>query len=121
MCVVALQVRAFSFAHAGLVAARHLHATLLAAVLGSPCAFFEQTPTGRGCGLTMFMAALQADSNHWMQFGCQYNMANASAGRILNRFSSDQAILDDSLPFILVRIVTAAYMQKAHRTKQICM
>ena len=44
--VSTLQVRAFSFAYAGLVAARHLHATLLAAVLGSPCAFFEQTPTG---------------------------------------------------------------------------
>lgn len=41
-----VQARAFSFAYAGLVAARHLHATLLAAVLGSPCAFFEQMPTG---------------------------------------------------------------------------
>jgi hypothetical protein len=44
--VCTVQVRAFSFAYAGLVAAKHLHATLLAAVLGSPCAFFEQTPTG---------------------------------------------------------------------------
>ena len=40
------QVRAFSFAYAGLVAAKHLHAALLAAVLGSPCTFFEQTSTG---------------------------------------------------------------------------
>ena len=46
---VPLQVRAFSFAYAGLVAARHLHARLLAAVLASPCAFFEQTPAGMGC------------------------------------------------------------------------
>eukprot|EP00887_Chlorella_sp_A99_P004434 scaffold30.g4434.t1 len=58
--------RAFSFAKGGLVAARRLHARLLAAVLAAPQGFFDATP----------------------------------AGRILNRFSSDTATVDDSLPFI---------------------
>lgn len=60
-------VRAFSFAYAGLTAAKQLHVQLLTAVIYRPCTFFEQTPSGR----------------------------------ILNRFSSDQATADDSLPFML--------------------
>ena len=65
--VVFVQVRAFSFASGGLVAAQRLHERLLAAVAAAPRAFFGATP----------------------------------AGRILNRFSSDTATADDSLPFIL--------------------
>jgi ATP-binding cassette, subfamily C (CFTR/MRP), member 10 len=61
------QVRAFSFATGGLVAARELHDQLLSAVLMAPTAFFDATPSGR----------------------------------LLNRFSSDTAAADDSLPFIL--------------------
>lgn len=65
--LVACQVRAFSFAKGGLVAARQMHTRLLAAVLAAPAAFFDATPPGR----------------------------------VLNRFSSDTAIADDSLPFIM--------------------
>ncbi|KAF8063051.1 ABCC13 [Scenedesmus sp. PABB004] len=60
--------RAFSFAAAGMAAARRTHAALLAAVLGAPLAFFDAT---------------------------------GGVGRVLNRFSSDTAIVDDSLPFTL--------------------
>lgn len=62
-----LQVRAFCFAAGGLTAAQRLHEALLGAVVRSPIAFFDTTPTGR----------------------------------VLNRFSSDQATADDSLPFIM--------------------
>jgi ATP-binding cassette subfamily C (CFTR/MRP) protein 10 len=65
--VAFVQVRAFSFASGGLVAAQRLHKRLLAAVAAAPTAFSGATP----------------------------------AGRILNRFSSDTATADDSLPFIL--------------------
>ena len=39
--------RAFSFAHAGLRAARNTHRLLLAAVLGAPMSFFDTVPAGR--------------------------------------------------------------------------
>ena len=42
-----LQVRAFSFAKGGLVAARALHQSLLTAVMALPAAFFDATPSGR--------------------------------------------------------------------------
>lgn len=38
--------RAFSFAYAGLVAARRLHQLLLSAVLAAPMLFFESTSAG---------------------------------------------------------------------------
>lgn len=38
--------RAFSFAYAGLVAARRLHKSLLVAVLAAPMLFFESTSAG---------------------------------------------------------------------------
>jgi ATP-binding cassette subfamily C (CFTR/MRP) protein 10 len=62
-----IQIRAFSFASGGLLAAQRLHERLLSAVCCAPCALFASTPSGR----------------------------------ILNRFSSDVATADDSLPFIL--------------------
>ena len=42
----ALQVRAFSFATAGLIAARELHARMLWAVLRAPIAWFDSVPSG---------------------------------------------------------------------------
>ncbi len=39
--------RAFSFAFAGMAAARSLHEQLLAAVLAAPVAFFDAQPLGR--------------------------------------------------------------------------
>lgn len=60
-------VRAFSFAKAGLSAARDMHSKLLTSVLYAPQAFLDCTPLGR----------------------------------LLNRFSSDTVVVDDSLPFIM--------------------
>ncbi len=37
-----MQVRAFSFAYAGLQAAYRIHSELLTSVLAAPCVFFEQ-------------------------------------------------------------------------------
>ena len=42
-----LQVRAFSFAKGGLVAAQEMHAALLQAVVRAPLSFFDRTPPGR--------------------------------------------------------------------------
>eukprot|EP00775_Hariotina_reticulata_P003522 gene3522-3792_t len=64
---LATLARAFTFAAAGMAAARKMHKRLLAAVLTAPLSFFDANP----------------------------------AGQILNRFSSDTSIVDDSLPFIL--------------------
>jgi len=58
--------RAFSFAYGCIIAAKHLHQSLLTSVLRAPMSFFEANPIGR----------------------------------IINRFSADQWIVDDSLPFI---------------------
>lgn len=41
-----MQVRAFSFAKGGLLAAATLHRQLLASVLAAPCSFFDSTPSG---------------------------------------------------------------------------
>lgn len=41
------QVRAFSFAKGGLVAAQRLHDQLVAALLRLPASFFDTTPPGR--------------------------------------------------------------------------
>ncbi len=40
------QVRAFSFAKGGLLAAAAMHRQLLASVLAAPCSFFDTTPSG---------------------------------------------------------------------------
>ena len=42
-----LQLRAFSFAKGGLVAAQEMHAALLHAVVRAPLSFFNRTPPGR--------------------------------------------------------------------------
>ena len=42
------QVRAFSFAKGGLLAAAAMHHQLLASVLAAPCSFFDTTPSGDG-------------------------------------------------------------------------
>jgi ATP-binding cassette, subfamily C (CFTR/MRP), member 10 len=61
-------IRAFSFAKGGMVAAKHMHATMLQAVVVATktTTFFHSTPHGQ----------------------------------IMNRFNSDTATVDDSLPFI---------------------
>ncbi len=45
VCLV--QLRAFSFAKGGLVAAQEMHAALLGAVVRAPLSFFNRTPPGR--------------------------------------------------------------------------
>jgi ATP-binding cassette subfamily C (CFTR/MRP) protein 10 len=44
---LATLARAFSFAAAGMAAARSMHQRLLAAVLAAPMAFFDANPAGR--------------------------------------------------------------------------
>jgi hypothetical protein len=44
--VLVCQLRAFSFAKGGLVAARRLHEKLLVAVIQAPMEFFDRTPLG---------------------------------------------------------------------------
>jgi ATP-binding cassette subfamily C (CFTR/MRP) protein 10 len=44
---LATLARAFSFAAAGMSAARSMHQRLLAAVLAAPMAFFDANPAGR--------------------------------------------------------------------------
>lgn len=39
--------RAFSFAFAGMQAARHMHAAMLSKLLALPLAYFDTVPTGR--------------------------------------------------------------------------
>lgn len=41
------QVRAFSFASGGLIAAREMHNKLLMSVLHAPVSWFDASPTGR--------------------------------------------------------------------------
>jgi ATP-binding cassette subfamily C (CFTR/MRP) protein 10 len=44
---LATLARAFTFAAAGMAAARGVHMRLLAAVLGAPLSAFDSTPAGR--------------------------------------------------------------------------
>lgn len=102
--------RAFSFAYAGVCGAKKLHETLLDHIiyharLFKPARYVEddskkgsqnvpQDLQGTLCSPTVFVQN-SSILNVWLPF------AETSSSRLLNRFSSDTAVIDDNFPFIL--------------------
>lgn len=110
-----LQVRAFSFAKGGLVAARALHQSLLTAVMALPAAFFDATPSGRI--LNRFSSDTGASLPGLLMQQALYKSCNAIPARLVPHpstvsslettleactpYAHHAAAVDDSLPFIL--------------------
>lgn len=75
------QLRAFSFAKGGLVAAQEMHAALLHAVVRAPLSFFNRTPPGRILNRHASPAKLLHVGHHLVDYFHESTM-KAVVGRI---------------------------------------